>query len=183
MDATKQDQYASIQDVIRQMIAVSGNSISQTSRNIGRSSRYLSSMLANKTMPSVELFAKIAGACGFGLFAVKLDDENDGGENKPLMLAVCMEESQRAMVSATLNKEMSDMLDQVNELLAVNEMALTNEDLANKISRYLHMLMNVRDEKGITPEERNTQDDLVQKLLNLTEPYTTRSAGKDQRES
>lgn len=173
-------QRPTVQDVIRQMVAISGNTITQTSRNIGRSDRYLSSMLANKTMPSVELFAKIAGACGFGLFAVKIDDEeedensSESEQKEPLMLEVCGEESLQAYATALVNKGVADTLDDVNEALDANHSVLANREIADNLSHILRQLMNFRNERGIQAEP-STQDNLVQQLLDIMEPYTTKS--------
>lgn len=47
------------------MVALSGKSGIQVSREIGRSDNYLWSMLRNKTMPGLDLFVSIANACGY----------------------------------------------------------------------------------------------------------------------
>lgn len=57
----------SLDGMIRQMITVSGKSASQVSRDIGKSSGYLGTMLHNGTVPSFELLVDIATACGFAV--------------------------------------------------------------------------------------------------------------------
>ena len=53
--------------IVRDMVARSGLSMREVSRRIGRSDNYLSSMLRNDTVPSVDLFASIAHACGYSV--------------------------------------------------------------------------------------------------------------------
>lgn len=52
-------------DSLRTMVDAAGMSGYRVSQAIGRSKGYVSTLLGSKSVPSVELFARIAAACGF----------------------------------------------------------------------------------------------------------------------
>lgn len=53
------------QSLIRRMIRMSGKTAAQISREMGKSSGYLSVVLADKRIPRTDLLVKIASACGY----------------------------------------------------------------------------------------------------------------------
>lgn len=53
--------------LVKNMIEKSGRSAAEISRDIGRSSNYISSMVYNMTVPRADLLADIAHACGYEL--------------------------------------------------------------------------------------------------------------------
>jgi len=57
-----------IGELIREMVSASGYSMREVSRRIGRTDNYLSAMLRNGSVPGVDLFARIAGVCGFVVY-------------------------------------------------------------------------------------------------------------------
>lgn len=57
--------YTGLEELTRHMVAVSGLSGAQVSRNMGRSSNFLWSMLRNKSTPRLDLFITIAKECGY----------------------------------------------------------------------------------------------------------------------
>lgn len=61
---------AGLQLVIRHMIRVVGKSFAEVSRAIGRNSRYIPTMLKDATTPGLDLFVKIANACGYDVLLV-----------------------------------------------------------------------------------------------------------------
>ena len=56
--------------LVRRMVESSGKSAADISREIGRNSRYISVMLYNRTVPNVNLMARVAKACGYRLVIV-----------------------------------------------------------------------------------------------------------------
>ena len=55
----------SFQDLIRHMIATSGKTAAEVSRELGKTSGYIAVLLADGRTPRTDLFVKIANACGF----------------------------------------------------------------------------------------------------------------------
>lgn len=55
----------SYQELIRHMLATSGKSAAQVSREMGNASNYLSVILSDGRTPRTDLFVKIANACGY----------------------------------------------------------------------------------------------------------------------
>ena len=55
----------SFQDLIRHMLATSGKTAAQVSRELGKTSGYLAVLLADGRTPRTDLFVKIADACGY----------------------------------------------------------------------------------------------------------------------
>lgn len=56
-----------IQAIIRHMVTASGMSYAEVSRAMGRNDRYVAGMLKEETTPRLDLFIKIAEACGYVL--------------------------------------------------------------------------------------------------------------------
>ena len=57
----------SLQDLIRHMLDWSGMKATDVSRAMGKTSGYLAVMLYNESTPRLDLFIKIAEACGYSL--------------------------------------------------------------------------------------------------------------------
>lgn len=55
------------QDAIRHMLAGSGLSGYEASRQMGRSPSYISATLGRRSDPTASVLAEIAGACGYSL--------------------------------------------------------------------------------------------------------------------
>lgn len=55
----------SFQDLIRHMLATSGKTAAQVSRELGKTSGYLAVLLADGRTPRTDLLVKIANACGY----------------------------------------------------------------------------------------------------------------------
>lgn len=55
----------SFQDLIRHMLATSGRTAAQVSRELGYDSNHLSVILSSGRTPRTDLFVKIADACGY----------------------------------------------------------------------------------------------------------------------
>ena len=55
----------SFQELIRHMLATSGKTAAQVSRELGNDSNHLSVILSSGRTPRLDLFVKIAEACGF----------------------------------------------------------------------------------------------------------------------
>ena len=68
-------------EAMRHMIAASGKSGRQVSREIGRSDTFISASLAQGTCPRVDTLAKIAHACGYRIVAVPLSEGWDPNED------------------------------------------------------------------------------------------------------
>lgn len=60
-------QKVGVQELIRHMLAWSGTSAADVSRAMGKTSGYLSVMLYNESTPRLDLFIRIAEACGYTL--------------------------------------------------------------------------------------------------------------------
>lgn len=54
-------------EAVREMLEASGMSPYRVSLALGRSPNYISGMLRRGSVPSADLLAKIAGACGYEL--------------------------------------------------------------------------------------------------------------------
>jgi predicted alpha/beta hydrolase len=63
-----------LQELIRHMLATSGKSAAQVSRELGNDSNHLSVILSSGRVPRLDLFVKIADACGY---AVELHELRD----------------------------------------------------------------------------------------------------------
>ena len=61
---------AGLQLAIRHMVSVAGKSFADVSREMGRVSRYVSVMLHEAVTPRLDVFVKIANACGYDVLLV-----------------------------------------------------------------------------------------------------------------
>lgn len=64
----------SFQELIRHMLAASGKSAAQVSRELGNDSNHLSVILSSGRTPRADLLAKIADACGYELILHERQD-------------------------------------------------------------------------------------------------------------
>ena len=107
--------------LVREMVNSSGKSAAQVSREIQRSDGFLASMLHRGSMPSVDLFADIAAACGYSVIIRSERDEfvmlptHSTGEYehfKPVYLREVPAHSRARYVMAHL----SDIIDDLKRL-------------------------------------------------------------------
>ncbi len=76
-----------LQTLIRHMVTMSGKTLADVSREMGKSSGYLSVVLADGRTPRVDLFVKIARTCGYRI-EVSGGDEKDRQFFEDIMLFV-----------------------------------------------------------------------------------------------
>ena len=69
---------STIKELMQYMVAHSGLSGAQLSRNLGHSDNYIWSMLRNVKMPSVETFVAVASACGYTVTVEDTSPDYDG---------------------------------------------------------------------------------------------------------
>lgn len=65
---------SSLHELIRHMLAMSGKSAAQVSREIGTDSNHVSVILSSGRTPRVDLLIKIADACGYALELRQVQD-------------------------------------------------------------------------------------------------------------
>lgn len=121
-----------LQELIRHMLATSGKSAAQVSRELGNDSNHLSVILSSGRIPRTDLFVRIANACGYSIEVHgPLDMEGwdlyaDGGE-----LVADMEHNREDMEQLSLMQEdareaikaigRQEVIDAVAELLKTLE--------------------------------------------------------------
>jgi len=70
IEESTRDGYVELDNLIRYLVERSGKSASRVSREIGRTSGYLGSVIHRRTIPSAGVLADIAAACGYALVLV-----------------------------------------------------------------------------------------------------------------
>ena len=70
IEESHNDGYVELYNLVRYLVEKSGKSASQVSREIGRTSGYIGSIVHRGTIPSAGVLADIAAACGFALVLV-----------------------------------------------------------------------------------------------------------------
>lgn len=70
VEESERDGYVELYDLVRYLVEKSGKSASRVSREIGRTSGYIGSIVHRGTIPSAGVLADIAAACGYKLVLV-----------------------------------------------------------------------------------------------------------------